>query len=106
MGVPEDWDLGPGMTLECGHIYEGRTVALHSLAVSPTCQRKGYGKALMRAYLDLLKKSGEVDRVSILTYDRLVEYYSRQGFELLGKSEATYAGVDWYDLVSFTIDLR
>ncbi|KAJ3454739.1 hypothetical protein MRS44_013339 [Fusarium solani] len=78
----------------------GRTIALHALAISPEYQRSGFGKALMGAYINLMKQSGTADRISILTYDCLVPYYTKPGFEHYGKSESEYAGIAWHDLAS------
>jgi hypothetical protein len=40
------------------------------------------------------------DRIALLTYDRLVPFYERLGFEYRGKSKAQYAGGGWNDMVS------
>ncbi|KAH6889876.1 hypothetical protein B0T10DRAFT_42121 [Thelonectria olida] len=98
MAIPPDWESDPEATYEVGHQPNGKTITLHSLAVSPTYQRSGLGKALMKAYLAHMKKTGQGDRVAILTYDRLVPYYQGLGFTHYGKSESNYAGVAWHDL--------
>jgi hypothetical protein len=54
----------------------------------------------MKAYFKHMKERGAAERISILTYDRLVPYYKALGFEHYGKSESEYAGVAWHDLVS------
>ncbi|KAH7329628.1 acyl-CoA N-acyltransferase [Stachybotrys elegans] len=98
MAYPPDWKADPSAEATVGHKKSGRTLALHSLAVSPVAQRRGAGKALMKAYLAEMKKSGTADRVSILTYDRLIPYYTKLGFTHRGKSASEYAGVAWHDL--------
>ncbi|KAF4451846.1 hypothetical protein F53441_5165 [Fusarium austroafricanum] len=98
MDYPRNWKTNPQGEYDVGHKKNGRTIALHSLAVSPDYQRSGLGKAVMRAYFQRMKENNVADRISILTYDRLVPYYQKLGFEHYGKSESEYAGVAWHDL--------
>lgn len=98
MACPPEWKTNPQADYEVGHKKNGTTIALHALAVSPKYQRSGFGKALMAAYIGQMKKAGRAERISILTYDRLVPYYQKLGFEHYGKSESEYAGVAWHDL--------
>ncbi|KAK2039458.1 acetyltransferase [Colletotrichum somersetense] len=98
MAFPVTWKTDPTAVHCVGHRPEGRTIALHSLAVSPSCQRLGYGKKLMSVYIEKMMETGQADRISILTYDRLVPYYQKLGFTHFGKSQSEYAGVAWQDL--------
>lgn len=100
MAFPAMWKADPTATYDVGHRPEGRTITLHSLAVSPSYQKLGFGKRLMQSYIDSMRRAGHADRISILTYDRLVPYYEKLGFTHYGKSESEYAGVAWHDLVS------
>ncbi|KAI5458471.1 hypothetical protein BGZ63DRAFT_426861 [Mariannaea sp. PMI_226] len=50
MALPSNWKSNPKAEHEVGHKPDGRTIALHSLAVSETYQRCGLGKALMKTY--------------------------------------------------------
>lgn len=54
----------------------------------------------MNKYIEEMKKMNGVERVALLTYDRLVLYYEKLGSKNHGKSAATYASVPWNDLVS------
>ena len=105
MAYPEDWKTN-STPQSTGHKPQGRTIALHSLAVSPNRQKTGLGKGLMKAYIDEMRRTGNADRIAILTYDRLVPYYEKLGFTHYGKSESEYAGVAWHDLVSFDACVR
>ncbi|GKT97192.1 polyamine acetyltransferase [Colletotrichum tofieldiae] len=98
MAFPAAWKTDPTTVHYVGHKPEGRTIALHSLAVSPPYQKLGYGKKLMAAYIKEMERTGKADRISILTYDRLVPYYQKLGFTHFGKSQSEYAGVAWHDL--------
>lgn len=101
MSFPPTWKTDPTAQYGVGHQAEGRTIALHSLAVSPTYQRSGFGKKLMKSYIEYMRQNGQADRISILTYDRLLPYYQALGFTHYGKSASEYAGVAWHDLVRF-----
>ncbi|KAF4983411.1 hypothetical protein FZEAL_1140 [Fusarium zealandicum] len=98
MACPPNWKAAPQGDYDVGHKKNGRTIALHALAVSPDYQRSGFGKAITKSYVDQMKKADEADRISILTYDHLVPYYKKLGFEHYGKSESEYAGIAWHDL--------
>ncbi|KFA54542.1 hypothetical protein S40293_08063 [Stachybotrys chartarum IBT 40293] len=101
MAYPQDWRSSSTVDQSIGHQPGGRTITLHSLAVLPRRQRSGLGKALMTAYIKHFQSSGTVDRISILTYERLVPYYKGLGFKHLGRSESEYAGIAWHDLTYY-----
>ncbi|EME78215.1 uncharacterized protein MYCFIDRAFT_103544, partial [Pseudocercospora fijiensis CIRAD86] len=82
-----------------GHVPTGRTVCLHTLAISPKCQRTGLGRRLMAAYLERLKDDPTVDRVALIARAYLVPYYESFGFEKRGRSRCTRYGDGWYDMV-------
>ncbi|KAI9665191.1 MAG: hypothetical protein M1831_002201 [Alyxoria varia] len=82
-----------------GHNEAGRTLAVHSLAVLPAYQRLGLGTTLMKAYVQRMLESDVADRISILTYESLVPFYKKLGFEEIGKSDVTYGGGDWINMV-------
>lgn len=99
MVIAPNWKSDPKADAGVGHRPSGRSIALHSLAVSPVHQGSGFGKAIMRAYIKQIQQTADVDRISILTYDRLVPYYKNLGFTHYGKSASEYAGIAWHDLV-------
>ncbi|TKA68092.1 hypothetical protein B0A49_04041 [Cryomyces minteri] len=105
MDYPKDWRAEPSAKPYLGHKESGRTVCVHSLAVLPGYQGRGYGSALMKSFVQRIETSGVADRIALLTYDRLVPFYEKLGFKNLGKSEATFGGVAWSDMVyEFTGD--
>lgn len=99
MVIATNWQTDPKADHGEGHRPTGRSLALHSLAVAPAHQSLGFGKALMKAYIEQMRQEDDVDRISILTYDRLVPYYKKLGFTHYGKSASEYAGIAWHDLV-------
>lgn len=82
-----------------GHKEDGRTIAVHSLAVLPEYQGRGLGKTLVRAFLQRLESQGVGDRCALLSHEGLVPYYESLGFENKGRSEASFGGGGWFDLV-------
>jgi ribosomal protein S18 acetylase RimI-like enzyme len=101
MNVPEGWNSSTAIDASpaTGHKPGGRTVALHSLAVLPELQGSRVGTTLLRAFIQMVKDAKIVDRISLITFDRLVPWYKRFGFENKGKSKTEYAGKEFYDLV-------
>ena len=53
----------------------------------------------MLSYIQRIQSAGVADRIALLTYDRLVPFYERLGFEYRGKSKAQYGGGGWNDMV-------
>lgn len=99
MTLPPKWQSEPHATPHLGHKEYGRTICLHSLAVLPEYQDRGLGKTLVLAWIQRMQSAGVADRIALITYDRLVPFYEKLGFEHLGKSKAKYAGGDWNDMV-------
>lgn len=82
-----------------GNKPEGRTAAIHSLAVLPQFQHKGLGSTLMKAYLDRLAKQDVVDRAALIAHEEMIPYYEKFGFKNKGKSAAQFGGGGWFDMV-------
>jgi len=97
MALPPDWQNAT-VRSGVGHNEAGRTVALHSLAVLPDCQRRGLGSTLLKAYIQRIESSEVADHIALLAHDTLVPYYERHGFLNKGKSNATYGGGGWYNM--------
>lgn len=83
-----------------GHNQLGRTVCVHSLAVLPQFQGRGLGMLLMKAYIERIQTAAIADRLALLAHDELVPFYEKLGFRKVGKSEATFGGATWVDMVS------
>lgn len=95
MALPSDDPANPAL----GNKQEGRTVAIHSLAVLPQFQRKGLGSTLLKAYLDRLAKQDVADRAALIAHEDMIPYYEKFGFKNRGKSAAQFGGGGWFDMV-------
>lgn len=69
MDYPRDWRERGGRSAAVGHQEAGRTLAMHSLAVSPRLQGCGLGKMILKSYLQQMNNSGTADRVALICQD-------------------------------------
>jgi ribosomal protein S18 acetylase RimI-like enzyme len=93
MGVPSESNSS------LGHKPEGRTVAIHSLAVLPDFQHKGLGTTLMKGFLDRLAKQDVADKAALIAHQEMIPFYEQFGFKNRGKSAAQFGGGGWFDMV-------
>ena len=101
MGYNPDWHAGEGSANEVrGHQEEGRTLAVHSVAVAPMVQRRGLGKVVLKAYMQRMESAAVDERIALLAHDHLLEWYEGLGFENKGKSSCTFGGGRWSNMVS------
>ncbi|KAK0362384.1 hypothetical protein LTR91_022674 [Friedmanniomyces endolithicus] len=82
-----------------GHKEEGRTLAIHSLAILPQYQRHGLGRTLLQAYLQRMESHAIGDRAALIAHEGLVPFYERFGFVNQGRSGVEFAGGGWWDMV-------
>lgn len=101
MDLPEASQSGPAFADTRGHHENGRTVAVHSLAVLPAYQGRGLGKTVMKSYIQRMETSGIADRMSLLAHDGLITFYEGLGFENRGTSEVKFGGGGWTNMVNF-----
>ncbi|KAF2141522.1 uncharacterized protein K452DRAFT_327158 [Aplosporella prunicola CBS 121167] len=104
MDFPPDWrERGTSASVahdnQLGHHEDGRTVAIHSLAVDPEHQRRGLGRTLLKAYIHRIQMSGVADRIALISHGPLVPFYESLGFEQKGPSSAQIGGGGWIDMV-------
>jgi predicted N-acetyltransferase YhbS len=105
MGLPGDWQARrsslprPGEDEPIGHQEEGRTIALHSVAVAVEHQKKGLGTVVMKAYIQRIKDSKIADRIALLAHDHLVGFYEGLGFTNMGQSACKFGGGRWNNMV-------
>ncbi|CAD0094835.1 unnamed protein product [Aureobasidium vineae] len=100
MEVPNDWKTSSVSSDNIGHREEGRTIAVHSLAVLPSLQNRGLGSTLLKAFIQRMEYVQAADRVALLAHGELVKFYEKLGFQNKGPSKATFGGGNWVDMVS------
>lgn len=69
MAVPEDWNTPHPTPTKRGHQEAGRTIVLHSVAISPNFQGRGLGRVLMMAYIQNMNGAGIADRLALIAHD-------------------------------------
>ena len=69
MAFPSDWDSERPAPSKFGHHEDGRTIALHSVAILPQFQGRGLGRVLMMAYVQQMNGAGIADRLALIAYD-------------------------------------
>ncbi|KAG9981024.1 hypothetical protein KCU98_g7750, partial [Aureobasidium melanogenum] len=99
MEVPDDWKTSGTSSAKTGHREEGRTIAVHSLAVLPSLQNQGLGSTLLKAFIQRMEYVQAADRIALLAHGELVKFYEKLGFENKGSSKATFGGGNWVDMV-------
>jgi Acetyltransferase (GNAT) domain len=99
MALPENWQQANSAHPSVGHKLDGRTLALHSLAVVPELQHTRLGTTLLRSWIQMVKDAKVADRIVLLTYEKLVPWYSDFGFTSHGKSYNEHGGEGWIDMV-------
>lgn len=99
MEVPDDWKTSSASSGNVGHREEGRTIAVHSLAVLPSLQNQGLGSTLLKAFIQRMEYVQAADRIALLAHGELVKFYEKLGFENKGPSKATFGGGNWVDMV-------
>ena len=101
MEFPPKYATGPTSSKENrGHQEQGRTIAIHSLGILPSYQRKGQAKTIMKSYQQRMETSGIADRIALLAHEHLVGMYETMGFVDKGKSASKFGGGGWRNLVS------
>lgn len=68
MEYPRNW-RDPSAPKDVGNQLDGRTVCVHSLAVSRKLQGTGLGKLAMASYIQIINESGVADRIALLCQD-------------------------------------
>ncbi|KAI9779245.1 MAG: hypothetical protein M1839_007497 [Geoglossum umbratile] len=82
-----------------GHQEAGQTLGLHSLAVLPRYQGSGYGKFILKAYIQRMRDAGVAKRIALIAHDHLIKFYKRFGFIDMGVSKVVLGGGGWHDMV-------
>lgn len=99
MDYPPDWNSSDTRDDPRGHREQGRTLAVHSVAVLPEYQKMKLGETVMKAYLQRMSSARVADRVSLLAHREFVGFYEKLGFEDEGLSSSELYGGGWVNMV-------
>ncbi|KAJ7472268.1 acyl-CoA N-acyltransferase [Mycena galericulata] len=85
------------------HVPGASSVCIHSVCISPACQRQGVGLKLLREYIARLEtshreKSAPYKRVLLITHEYLRPFYEKAGFEWVGRSAVVHGSQPWYEM--------
>ncbi|KAI9848843.1 MAG: hypothetical protein M1837_006359 [Sclerophora amabilis] len=106
MAYPPDYKEAHPQPSPLGHQEEGRTIALHSLAVLPRHRGKGMGRTILTSFVQRMASAGTADRISLIAHDYLIKFYNKFGFENVGQSTAQFGGGGWHDFIIECEDVR
>ncbi|KAI5293578.1 hypothetical protein KEM55_007033 [Ascosphaera atra] len=103
MSYPPNWEqrtsLPAPQEQPVGHVEDGQTVAVHSLAVLEGHQGRKLGTTLMKAYIQRIRDAHIAKRIALIAHEHLIPFYERFGFVNKGKSACQFGGGGWYDMV-------
>ena len=80
------------------HDPAGPYQSVFSLAVHPDWQRRGYGRQLLDALIDLARRENR-QAVTLTCRQEKIAYYESFGFVNHGTAASVHGGVVWYDMV-------
>ncbi len=72
--------------------------SVFSLAVHPDYQRRGFGRLLLNALIDLGRSEGR-RAVTLTCREHKLAYYESFGFQNHGIAASVHGGVAWYDMI-------
>lgn len=92
------------------HAPQGRTLAIHSVAVSPSYRRKGVASWLLKQYLHHIKENNLADDVVLLSKSHLLPLYLSCGFKFHKVSDVVHGRVrseseHLYDMIYRLVEL-
>lgn len=99
MDCPPDWQSSASSSDTRGHQEQGRTIAVHSVAVLPKYQGRHLGRTTLKSYIQRMETAGIADRISLLAHQQFFKFYEELGFVSKGPSECQSYGGGWHDLV-------
>ncbi|QDZ22504.1 N-acetyltransferase [Chloropicon primus] len=82
------------------HEPEGSLLCVHSVVVAPALRRKGVALAMLREYVQSLRRDGEngVKEVRLICKEGLKGLYLKAGFDLVGPSPVVHGKDPWFEM--------
>lgn len=79
------------------HIPDGENQTVFGLDVLPEYRRQGIAALLMKAFIELARRTGRKS-VILTCKERLIPYYESFGYINNGLSKSTHGGAHWFDM--------
>jgi ribosomal protein S18 acetylase RimI-like enzyme len=91
----------PTLTHESMFVHQpaGTLLCIHSVVISPSLRRQGIATRMLKEYINMVKKQGQVRQLRLLCKDGLVGLYSSVGFEVVGPSSIVHGADQWIEMV-------
>lgn len=80
------------------HVPQGTVLCIHSVVIEQLERGKGYGRAMLSAYLQEIRDTTRIERVLLLSKPTFVPFYKSLGFESLGESAINHGSETWIEL--------
>ena len=90
------------------HHPNGSLLAIHSVVVDENYRRQGTGLAMLKEYIETLRKMDMVHgikKVVLLSKMEKVPFYIQAGFKVMGESKIVHGDDKWYDC-ELDLDVR
>lgn len=65
------------------HDSDGQHLIIHSVVIKHEFRCQGYARFMLKAYMDKIREHTNINRVSLLSKDKLLGFYSSCGFNVL-----------------------
>lgn len=80
-----------GLKYLTGHVRNGRSAVIFSLAVHPDYRLKGIGRKLIAQMINVAEKK-EKQRILLLCQEELIPFYTSLGFSQVGLASTNFGG--------------
>eukprot|EP00466_Bigelowiella_natans_P019378 jgi/Bigna1/128029/aug1.5_g2737 len=79
------------------HDPQGATLCIHSVVISNTLRRNGYGSSMLREYVRrITSRKPQVKRILLLAKQHLLGFYGAGGFMIDGESDVVHGKDTWF----------
>lgn len=88
------------------HVADGRVLVIHSVTVSESQRLKGFGTAMLKDYVHMLKGNKNVDTVLLLCKAEKITFYRRCGFHVVMLSDVVHGADPWFEMKIDLVEAR
>lgn len=82
------------------HQPNGSFLAIHSVVVDERYRRQGTGLAMLKEYIDTLRKMDVIQgikKIVLISKMEMIPFYIQAGFRVMGESKIEHGGDKWYN---------